>query len=253
MKVPARSIADHMAEYVCLLGLLAASGGKIGREVFLLMKPEVGEVEETAPEGTVGSSTMPHKRNPQLSQDIIAISAEIRSIVPFALESVGQEHEADGAASAMMVEALSRACILTGGLLARLQLVLGGLALDGARMRANLDLTGGLIMSESVMLALGASIGRQHAHDVVYEATRVSDGRTFAQVLAADPRVTAHLDHAAIDALLDPSTHIGLSAEIAHRAASDARALAEQIAAEYANGAPNQRPEDTHFPPKRSN
>jgi adenylosuccinate lyase len=87
------------------------------------------------------------------------------------------------------------------------------------------------------MLALGARIGRQHAHDIVYEATRASDGRTFAQALAADSRVTAHLDRAAIDALLDPSTHIGLSAEIAHRAASDARTLAAQITAEYAEGA----------------
>src|SRR5579864_8879152 len=83
MRVPARTIGDHLAENICLLGLLAATCGKIGREIYTLMKTEFGEVEEPVPPGTVGSSTMPQKRNPKLCQDIIAAAAEIRAIVPF--------------------------------------------------------------------------------------------------------------------------------------------------------------------------
>jgi 3-carboxy-cis,cis-muconate cycloisomerase len=78
MLVPARTIGDHQAEYVTLLGMLAATCSKIGREVYTLMKQEFGEVEEPVPPGTVGSSTMPQKRNPKLSQDIIAAAAQIR-------------------------------------------------------------------------------------------------------------------------------------------------------------------------------
>ncbi|HEY1797927.1 MAG TPA: lyase family protein, partial [Stellaceae bacterium] len=95
MTVPSRVILDHLAENICLLGMLAASCGRIGREIYTLMKTEFGEVEEPVPPGTVGSSTMPQKRNPKLCQDIIAAAAEIRSVVPLALEAMQTEHEAD--------------------------------------------------------------------------------------------------------------------------------------------------------------
>src|SRR5213080_1525669 len=225
MTVPARTIGDHQAEYVTLLGLLAASAGKIGREIYTLMKQEFGEVEEPVPPGTVGSSTMPQKRNPKLCQDIIAASAEIRSCVPLALEAMQTEHEADRTTSVMMDAAEARACIATGDMLSRLVEVLRGLRLDPARMRQNLDLGGGLIMAEAVMLNLGQTIGRQHAHDVVYDAAQAAfvEGKSFGMLLAADPRVTAHLSVQQIEALLDPAGYTGLCAEMARDAAARAR------------------------------
>src|SRR5713101_6019598 len=114
MRVPARTIGDHLAENICLLGLLAATCGKIGREIYTLMKTEFGEVEEPVPPGTVGSSTMPQKRNPKLCQDIIAASVEVRSCVPVALEAMQTEHEADRATSLMMDAADARAASATG-------------------------------------------------------------------------------------------------------------------------------------------
>jgi adenylosuccinate lyase len=160
MRVPSRAVSDSLAEYVCILALLAGSGGKIAGEIYALMKTEVGEVREPAPAGTIGSSTMPHKRNPQLADDCVTISAQIRSSVPLALEGMLHDHEVDGAHTAMTDDAVQRVCILTGDLLTRLVRVLSGLELDEARMRANLELTDGLISSERVMLALGATIGR---------------------------------------------------------------------------------------------
>jgi adenylosuccinate lyase len=231
MTVPSRAIGDHLAENICLLGLLAATCGKIGREIYTLMKTEFGEVEEPVPPGTVGSSTMPQKRNPKLCQDIIAAAAEVRSQVPLALEAMMTEHEADRTTSLMMDTAESRACIATGDMLSRLLEVIRGLRLDPARMRANLDLGGGLIMAEAVMLDLGAAIGRQHAHDAVYDAAQDAfvKGRSFGELLAEDPRVTAHMTPAQIQGLLDPTAYTGLCADMARDGAVRARAVAKEL------------------------
>jgi 3-carboxy-cis,cis-muconate cycloisomerase len=230
MPVPSRSIVDHFAEFVCVLGLLGATCGKMGREIYIMMKTEYGEVEEPVPAGTVGSSTMPQKRNPQLCQDILGIAAEIRALVPLALEAVQSEHEGDHSPG-IVFEAISRASILTGEALERIHLIIGGLRLNPQRMRSNLDLSGGMISAEAIMLELGKTIGRQHAHDVVYEAAQAaaSQNISFPDRLAADHRVTAHLSRSAIEALLDPASHIGFSARIALEQAEVARRFANEV------------------------
>jgi len=232
MRVPSRALGDHLAENICILGLLAATCGKIGREVYTLMKTEFGEVEEPVPPGTVGSSTMPQKRNPKLCQDIIAAAAEVRSQVPLALEAMTTEHEADRTTSLMMDSAEARACIATGDMLARLGEIMRGLSVDPKRMRANLDLGGGLIMAEAVMLDLGAAIGRQHAHDVVYDAAQAAfvEGKSFSDLLSADTRLTAHMDRKAIEKLLDPTAYTGLCADMAREGVSRARTEAAKLA-----------------------
>jgi len=232
MSVPARSIVDHFAEFVCILGLLGATCGKIAREIYTLMKTEYGELEEPVPAGTVGSSTMPHKRNPQLCQDILSISAEIRALVPLALEAVQSEHEADHCPGTLF-EAIARASLLTGEVLERIHLIIVGLRLNPQRMQSNLDLSGGMISSAAIMLELGRTIGRQHAHDVVYEAAQASasQNKSFPELLASDPRVTAHLSRSAIDSLSNPASHTGFSARIAREQAEVARRLAKEIQA----------------------
>ena len=232
MQAPSRAQGDRQAELVCILGLLAATQSKIAREVFTQMTQEFGEVEEPVPPGTVGSSTMPQKRNPFLSQDVIAGAAEVRALVPLALEGMQFEGEADRKYSLMLRRAMIQACGLTGDLLARTLIIVSGLTLKPERMRANLELGGGLIMAEPVMLALGAHIGRQAAHDVVYEAAQaaVSEGTAFAARLAADARVAAHLDERQIAALLDPAAYTGMSAELALGQAARARRIAAELA-----------------------
>jgi 3-carboxy-cis,cis-muconate cycloisomerase len=231
MPVPSRALGDHLAENITLLGLLAATCGKIGREIYTLMKTEFAEVEEPVPPGTVGSSTMPQKRNPKLCQDIIAAAAEIRAQVPLALEAMMTEHEADRTTSLMMDAAESRACIATGDMLSRLGEVMRGLRLDPERMRSNLDLGGGLIMAEAVMLDLGAAIGRQHAHDAVYDAAQdaFTQGTPFAERLAADTRVTTHMAPEQIRRLLDPAAYTGLCADMARDGANRARVAARDL------------------------
>ena len=237
MPVPARSIGDHQAEYVGLLGLLAATSSKIAREVYTLMKQEFGEVEEPVPPGTVGSSTMPQKRNPKLSQDVVAAAAQVRALVPLALEAMQTEHEADRTTSVMFDRAITDACGLTGDILQRLIELFSGLRVFPERMRRNLDLSGGLIMAEALMLELGKSIGRQRAHDAVYDAAQatVTEGRPFHELLGEDAHVRAHLKPAQIAELSDPARYIGLCQEFADTGAARAR---ETVGALTAAGFP---------------
>ncbi len=232
MPLPARTIGDHQAEYVTILGMLAATASKIGREIYTLMKQEFGELEEPVPPGTVGSSTMPQKRNPKLSQDIIAAAAQIRALVPLALEAMQTEHEADRTTSIMMSRALVQACELTGDMLQRMIVLMDGLQVFPDRMRANLDLSGGLIMAEALMLELGRQIGRQRAHDAVYEAAQasVTESRPFREMLAADPHVAAGLTPPQVESLLDPARYTGLCSQFAERGAARGRECAAAIA-----------------------
>jgi 3-carboxy-cis,cis-muconate cycloisomerase len=235
MAVPSRTLGDHQAEYVSLLGLLAATCSKIGREIYTLMKQEFGELEEPVPPGTVGSSTMPQKRNPKLAQDIVAGAAEVRALVPLALEAMQTEHEADRTTSMMMDRAVTEACMLMGDILQRLDVVLSGLQVFPERMRRNLDLSGGLIMAESLMLELGKQIGRQRAHDVVYDAAQAAatEGRAFRALLVEDDRVSAHFTTSQIDALLDPARYTGLCPQFAERGAVRAREVAAAIESQH--------------------
>src|SRR4029079_18608159 len=109
--------------------------------------------------------------------------------------------------------------------------VMRGLKVDAKRMRANLDLGNGLIMAEAVMLDLGIALGRQHAHDVVYDAAQAAfvEGKSFSDLLAADKRVTAHMDAKAIDTRLDPTAYTGLCADMARESVGRARQAAAAL------------------------
>jgi len=236
MTVPARSIGDHQAEYVSLLGLLAATSSKIGREIYTLMKQEFGEVEEPVPPGTVGSSTMPQKRNPKLSQDIVAAAAQVRALVPLALEAMQTEHEADRTTSVMFDRAITEACSLTGDILQRLIEIFSGLQVFPDRMLENLHRSGGLIMAEALMLELGTRIGRQRAHDVIYDAAQAAatERRPFHTLLGEDERVRSHLTSAQVTELLDPARYTGLCRQFAEESAVRARKVAATLAVSQA-------------------
>ena len=231
MSMPSRTTADHLCEYVVVLAMLAATCSKVGREIYTLMKQEFGEVEEPVPPGTVGSSTMPQKRNPKVSQDIVAAAAQLRALVPLALEAMMTEHEADRTTSVMMDRALTQAAVLMGDILQYMAALFGDISLFPDRMRRNLDLSGGLIMSEALMLELGRRIGRQRAHDAVYDAAQASATETkpFTAALSEIQDIADNMDAAQIDALLDPTRYTGVSALLSRRFAERARAVAAEL------------------------
>ena len=231
MPMPSRTTADHLCEYVTLLGMLSATCSKVGREVYTMMKQEFGEVEEPVPPGTVGSSTMPQKRNPKVSQDIVAFAAQVRALVPLALESMMTEHEADRTTSVMMDRAVTQSAILVGDILQYMIELFSGIRVFPDRMRRNLDLSGGLIMSEALMLELGRRIGRQRAHDAIYDAAQASvvEVRPFTETLSEVEDVRENLTEEQIDALLDPTAYIGASKLLTERFAARAREVAGEL------------------------
>lgn len=207
---------DAWAEMVFWLALVGGLLGRIGTEVTMLMRSEVAEVREPYVPGRGASSAMPQKRNPIACPQIIAISTRLRWLVGQAMESQVQEHERGIAALPVETMVIPEAFLLASGALAQARPMLEGLEVDTARMRANLDMGGGLIMSEAVMSGLTAKLGRAVAHDVVTNAAAaaMADDTDLRHQLLRDATVTAHLDTAAIDVLLDPAGYTGTAAQM---------------------------------------
>lgn len=230
MDVPSRSVVDQFAELVCVLALVAATAQSVAEEVSRLMGTDFAEVSETLPEGDVGSSTMPQKRNAKLCLQTIIAAAQVPPLVPMAIGATIQAHEVDGARSAVMDRAVEGACTMTSSALGSLVRVIANLEVFPRRMAENLSRSHGLICAEAVMMALAPRLGRQVAHEVVHEAAKrvaTTDDPAagdFAAVLLADPRVEAYFSPAEVAALLDPQAHTGLSATIAKQTAARARA-----------------------------
>ena len=231
MTMPSRTIGDHLTEYVMILAMIAATSSKMAREVYTLMKQEFGEVEEPVPIGAVGSSTMPQKRNPRLSQDVVAWAAEVRTFVPMSLEAMQTEHEADKTTSMMINAAIDRVCVLMGNIIDGLNEIFSDIRLFPERMRRNLNLSEGLIMSERVMLELGKEMGRQRAHDVVYEAAQAAalGKRSFAEELIEEGEIAPMLTAEEITDLLNPEKYTGLCSYFAEIFAMKARETADSL------------------------
>jgi adenylosuccinate lyase len=213
---------DHLVEFAALLGMIAATLGKIAHEIIDLQKLEFGELEEPFEMGKVGSSTMPQKRNPMLCEAVLTLARLARAQVSSALDSMLHEHERDWSSFQMEWAYLPELCIMTHGAMLLSQRILEGLHVYPQRMQANLNLTRGTLLAERVMLALGRQIGRQQAHDLVYEAAMQAHEQAcpFLETLLADPRITAHLNAAELERLLNPADYTGLAGVFVDRVVS---------------------------------
>ena len=210
------SSRDRICELANLLTQVAASLGKIAREVYALQQVEFGEVAEPHHHGKVGSSTMPHKRNPATVELAIGLSRLIRAQQVAITDAAFQEHERYSALLRIELAAVPEMMIYSGALLSKMRTVLEKLEVFPTRMRQNLDLLGGLLLSEKIMLALGEKIGKQTAHEVVYEIAMSSfeSEIPFKEALMSDQRVSNHLKEEEIVELLNPEAYIGESEEI---------------------------------------
>ena len=217
--MPWHAQRDRLAEVATTLGLLVGTLGKFARDVSLLMQTEVGEASEPGAPGRGGSSTMPHKRNPVGSAVILAVAARVPALVSIMLAAMVQEHERGLGGWHAEWETLPEICTLTAGALAQTIVIVEGLEVDPARMAANLDLTGGVILAEAVTIALGAKLGRMKAHQLLEQASAkaLGEGKRLRDVLAADAQVSAHLSPTDLDRLLDPKHYTGLAERMVAR------------------------------------
>lgn len=210
---------DRFAEAGCFLGLVTGTLGKLATDVKLLMQTEVGEVAEPFETGRGASSTMPQKRNPVSCNFILACASMVRQNVAALLEAMVEDHERASGSWEIEWIAIPEIFLLTSGALAQARAMVAGLQIDPKRMRANLDMTNGLIASEAVMMGLAPHIGRERAHDLVYDLCRkaIEQGTPLVDLLAADAEVSRHFDRAAITKLADPANYVGLSGEMVDR------------------------------------
>ncbi|MGH8867057.1 MAG: 3-carboxy-cis,cis-muconate cycloisomerase [Actinomycetes bacterium] len=210
----------RVGELASALGVAAGAAGGVALDLTLLASTEVGEVSEAPGGGRGGSSTMPHKRNPVGAVMARGCAQRAPGLVASLLAAMPQEHQR--AAGAWHAEWLPLTDLLraAGGAAGHLRASLDGMAAHPARMRANLDLTGGLLLAEQVTTALAPALGRLAAHDAVQTACRtaVEEDRPLADVLRADPAVTAHLRDDDIDRVLDPSAALGSAGQFVDRA-----------------------------------
>ncbi len=202
---------DGIARICSELSILCGALGKIATDIVLLMQTEVAEVFEPPAAGRGGSSTMPQKRNPVLSEYILAASRNVHGLSGGAFEALFADHErATGPWHGEWL-VVPQVFALSSGALRHGVTVTQGLEVDAERMRANLDLTGGLIMAEAVMMALAPHIGRDPAHDLVEELCRGcgSGGGSFRELLVANKAIASHLTARDVDRLLDPAHYTG--------------------------------------------
>jgi len=211
---------DSLAEAVLLVGLVTGSLAKIATDVMIMMSNEFGEVAEPFVEGRGASSTMPQKRNPIACELILVASKTVRQHAALILDAMVQDFErATGPWHAEWV-AIPESFIATAGACAQARAMLEGLTVDAPRMRRNLDLTGGLIVAEAVMMAAAPQLGRQHAHEVIYAACRTAleHGRPLADVLGEMPEVVRALGgRDAVERTCDPARYLGLAPQLVDR------------------------------------
>ena len=217
---------DRLADYANALGLIGGALAKIAHEIIILSHNEIDEVAEPFDHGKVGSSTMPHKRNPVICEGVLAVGRALRASVGLMQEALVVEHERDASTWRLEWKAMPECCLMTGAMLAQMKHVLGGLEVHADQMRRNLDTLGGFLMSERVMFALADKVGKQSAHELVYEVAMrgIDQGITFEQALTADARVQKALGATELRVLLDPTTYVGLAPEIVDRVLAETKA-----------------------------
>ncbi len=213
------TIRDCIAEVGCFLGLVTGSCGKIAFDVKLLMQTEVEEVYEPFHEGRGSSSTMPQKRNPISSVYITAQTGMVRQLVAALLEAMIEDHERATGPWEIEWIALPEIFMLSAGALAQTKFVVSGLQVNEKKMSENLGITKGLIMSEAVMMGLGPTLGRNIAHDMVYDVCRlvVKTGRPLIDLLVEDKEISKHATRAQLEKMVDPANYLGVAGEMVDR------------------------------------
>jgi 3-carboxy-cis,cis-muconate cycloisomerase len=213
------TIRDNIAETGALLGLIGGTLGKLSMDVKLMMQTEVGEVFEPYHHGRGSSSTMPQKRNPIASCYIHAAISVVRQHAAALMDAMVADHERSTGPWEIEWIVLPEAFCLIAGALKQSRAVVEGLEVDARAMMRNIEMTGGLVMSEAVMMGLGPYIGREYAHDLVYDLCRESSAKQtpLIDLLESHPEIRRHVGRAELERMLDPVNYLGQSGVMVDR------------------------------------
>ncbi|MFB6233845.1 MAG: adenylosuccinate lyase family protein [Halopenitus sp.] len=210
---------DRVAAVANALAEAAGTLARIARNVLLRNRPEFDELREPVPEGAVGSSTMPHKRNPVKSQTAVGLAERVRGLAHTMTGLQSGYDERDYATWLVEFALVPELALAFGRLVRNVREVVEGLEVDAAAAERNLRHHDGLVASEAVMMALADRVGKDEAHHLVHElATEaMRSEQDFESVLLGDGRVTEHLSAAEIESLTDPENYTGMAEQLVDR------------------------------------
>lgn len=202
---------DRFSEFATTLGIYAGTLGKIGHELFTLMKTEINEIHEPFRKGEIGSSTMPQKRNPALIEGVASLTQPIFSDDSVILQSMLIDGERDAIHWRNEWVALPKITSYLDAQLVQLTYILSELEVNTVQMRKNLDIQGSLPYSERIMFKLGKVIGKQTAHELVYQAAMkaIENHDDFISLLYQEPTVSTHFSKETIQSWIVPENNIG--------------------------------------------
>ncbi len=214
---PAR---DRFYEYGSVMGGINATLNKIGNQLLLMAHNEIDEIAEPFASGQVGSSTMPHKRNPAVTENSVTVSNTLKSNIYMLSDITKHEHERDGAVWKMEWKVMPEICLMLSVVLQNLNFTLSGLEVKKDNMLKNLYLLDGYILAERIMFALSDKLGKQTAHEAVYESAMkgIETKVTFKASLMKNAEIMGAITELELDKLLDPTTYVGDSQGLVERA-----------------------------------
>jgi adenylosuccinate lyase len=210
---------DVVVEWFQILTLVSGTSDKIGHEIYNLQRSEIGEVREGFVPGTVGSITMPHKRNPEIAEHLGTLARVIRHNAALLAESQVHDHERDGRSWKSEWAVLGETSMAAAKMLALSNVLTANLVVHPERALANLEASRGFVLSEAVMLALAQRVGKQSAHALVYETAMKAheEGRHLKDAVLDNQVIRQHLPLEAIEALFDYRRHTGHCRELVDR------------------------------------
>jgi len=210
------SSRDYFTEYILVTGMVAATLGKISNEIYQLSRTEIGELQEPFPKDYVGSSTMPHKKNAETSEFVVAMTRIVINNCSLALQSMISEHERDTRSWRLDWHTIPENSILIAKILQANNFLLSGLEVNEKRINENLHLLKGMLFSEALMFYLGKKIGKQTAHHVIRDAVMESMTQdvSFKELLLKKSEINNNITSQELDQIMDYNKHIGKSIEL---------------------------------------
>lgn len=207
---------DNFVELASTIGIMASTLGKIGQEMYALQKQEIAELEEYVAPRTAGSSTMPHKKNPFISLEVVSAYRILKGVVGEAFESLEAEHERDPRSLNIENDYLPKLFQLTDYTLESTIHLVNTLGVNESNMLKNINLLNGVVLSEAVMMKLSEHVGKAEAHEIIFDAAMISldQHKPFKEVLLNNSVIGQYLSEAVLDKLIDPTNYLGLTEEL---------------------------------------
>jgi adenylosuccinate lyase len=215
---PVKTAGDRIAEFALVLSMLSATLGKIAQNLYSLQQTDVDEVQE-CPEGKIGSTAMPHKQNPVASGSVVFLGRLLRANAGPALDYILAEWDDDHRQGETAWKFVPEVCLLADAQVELTARLLSSLVVKAENMRRNLERASGFVCSESLLMQLSASIGRDRAHEKVKELCDAAreQGKSLREIAALDPDLRRHLSRAKIESCLAPDSYLGETQEIVSR------------------------------------